>query len=75
MKIENIEKNRRYLAEALKASYGCNSATCGMNPPKEGQVGTANLCRCEYVYETMIGALAQNIGITSPEKKEARQDS
>ena len=55
----NNEKVRRYLVEALHASYGCTSATCQMNPKGEGICGTAHMCNCKYVFETMVGALNQ----------------
>lgn len=56
-----MNKVRRLLTKALDASYGCTSATCGMNQLKEGQVGTANLCRCKYVFETMLAGAKQII--------------
>ena len=55
----DMEKARRYLTEALHLSYGCQSCTCGLNKKEVGQVGTANLCRCETVFMTMIGAVNQ----------------
>ena len=54
----DMEKARRYLTEALHLSYGCQSCTCGLN---KKEVGTANLCRCETVFRTMIGAVSQMI--------------
>lgn len=59
MNEEKKQKLQRYLAEAMKASFGCNSATCTMNPKKEGQAGTAVMCRCGYIVETMVKAANQ----------------
>jgi hypothetical protein len=59
MKIEKKEKLQRYLIEALHKSQGCNSATCEMREHTDGSCGTAVLCRCGYVVETMVRAANQ----------------
>jgi hypothetical protein len=59
MNIEKKEKLQRYLIEALHKSQGCNSATCKMKEHTGDSCGTAVLCRCEYVVETMVKAANQ----------------
>lgn len=53
MNKDKKEKLQRYLIEALKATHGCTSATC---PMTDNEIGTANMCKCEWVVDTMIGA-------------------
>lgn len=59
MNIDKKEKLQRYLIEALHKSQGCNSATCKMMAHTEYTCGTAVLCRCGYVVETMVKAANQ----------------
>ena len=54
-----MTKLQRYLISALEASCGCTSATCELNQKGEGVCGTANMCRCKYVVDTMVGAAKQ----------------
>lgn len=59
MNIEKKEKLQRYLIEALHKLQGCNSANCAMREHTEDSCGTAVLCRCGYVVETMVKAANQ----------------